>query len=44
MYTDNMPRVNIYIRKEDVDKWDAIENRPEWIHEKLNEDTEDEDS
>lgn len=27
-----MPRVNIYIRKEDEEKWLAIENRPEWLH------------
>jgi len=33
-----MPRVNIWIRVEDVDKWNAIKNRPEWLHEKLNED------
>ena len=31
-----MPRVNIYIRKEDEDKWNAIANKPEWLHEHLN--------
>lgn len=27
-----MPRVNIYIRNEDYDKWKAIEGKPEWLH------------
>lgn len=27
-----MPRVNIYIRKEDEAKWKAIENRADWLH------------
>ena len=27
-----MPRKNIYIRNEDLDKWDAIESKPEWLH------------
>lgn len=31
-----MPRVNIYIRKEDEEKWGAIENKPEWLHDNLN--------
>lgn len=31
-----MPRVNIYIRNEDQAKWDAIDNKPEWLHEHLN--------
>lgn len=30
-----MPRVNIYIRNEDLDRWNAIEDKPEWLHEKL---------
>lgn len=29
-------RVNIYIKKEDRAKWDAIGNVPEWLHEHLN--------
>lgn len=31
-----MPRVNIYIRNEDVENWEAIENKPEWLHLNLN--------
>ena len=30
-----MPRVNIYIRQDDWDKWQAIESKPEWLHERL---------
>lgn len=30
-----MPRVNIYIRKDDEEKWKAIGNKPEWLHEHL---------
>lgn len=30
-----MPRVDIWIRKEDEEKWLAIENKPEWLHEHL---------
>ncbi len=26
----------IWIRKEDEEKWGAIENKPEWLHEHLN--------
>lgn len=29
-------RVNIYIRKEDEDKWNAIDNKAEWLHFHLN--------
>lgn len=31
-----MPRVDIWIRKEDLDKWNAITNRPSFIHNALN--------
>jgi SPX domain protein involved in polyphosphate accumulation len=31
-----LPRVTIWIRQEDYDKWQAIENKPEWLHEHLN--------
>lgn len=31
-----MPDVRMYIRSEDWDKWQAIENKPEWLHEHLN--------
>lgn len=31
-----MPNRTIYIRKDDIDKWDAIESKPEWLHEQLN--------
>lgn len=30
-----MPRVNIYIRKEDEISWNAIDNKPEWLHSAL---------
>lgn len=31
-----MPRYNIWIREEDVTKWQAIQDRPQWLHEHLN--------
>lgn len=31
-----MPRVNIWIRKEDEQKWDAIADKPAWLHCVLN--------
>lgn len=31
-----MPKVTIWIRKEDEEKWGAIENKPEWLHKVLN--------
>ncbi len=31
-----MPRVNIWIRKEDEKQWNAIEDKPAWIHSVLN--------
>lgn len=31
-----MPRVDIWIRKEDEAKWNAIKDRPEWLHHMLN--------
>lgn len=30
-----MPRKNIYIRNEDADRWEAIENKSEFIHNAL---------
>jgi hypothetical protein len=30
-----MPKVTIWIRKEDEDKWNAIADKPEWLHEHL---------
>lgn len=30
-----MPRVDIWIRKEDYAKWLSIEDKPEWLHEHL---------
>lgn len=30
-----MPKVTIWIRNEDVSKWETIANRPEWLHEHL---------
>ena len=38
--TSIMPRVNIFIRKEDTDKWKAIDNKSEWVHLQLNKSTE----
>ena len=32
----NLPRVTQYIREEDYEAWQAIENKSEWIHERLN--------
>jgi hypothetical protein len=31
-----MPKVTIWIRNEDYDKWKAIQDKPEWLHEHLN--------
>lgn len=31
-----MPRVNIWIRKEDEEKWNALTNKSELIHASLN--------
>lgn len=28
-------RVNIYIRKEDEEAWELVEDKPEWIHNNL---------
>ena len=30
-----MPRVNVYIRKEDEQIWAGIEDKPEWLHKAL---------
>lgn len=30
-----MPRFNIYIRNEDLVLWEAILDRPEWLHQQL---------
>lgn len=30
-----MPRFNIYIRKQDLEAWDKIQNKSQWIHIKL---------
>lgn len=30
-----MPKVTIWIRVADEAKWEAIENKPEWLHEHL---------
>lgn len=32
-----MPSYHIWIKKEDDATWRAIENKPEWLHERLNE-------
>lgn len=31
-----MPHANVWIRKGDMDKWDAIDNKSEFIHNALN--------
>ncbi len=31
-----MPKVTVWIKKADQAKWDAIKDRPAWLHEKLN--------
>lgn len=31
-----MPRVNLYVRNEDREKWDAIKNKAKWLHAALN--------
>lgn len=31
-----MPRVNIYIRNEDWEAWEAIKDKPEFIHNSIN--------
>lgn len=32
-----MPNKTIYVRDEDLAKWEALENKSEWVSEKLNE-------
>lgn len=31
-----MPNRTVYIRIEDLDKWNALENKSEWLHKHLN--------
>lgn len=31
-----MPKVTIWIRNEDYDKWEAIADKPEWVHRAIN--------
>lgn len=35
-YYLNMPDVKVYIRTEDLDKWNAIKKKSEWLHNALN--------
>lgn len=35
VYCVCMPRVDIWIRKDDFEKWTAIEDKPRWIHDAL---------
>lgn len=30
-----MPHVNVWIRKEDYDKWLSIDDKPRWLHDAL---------
>lgn len=30
-----MPQVTVFVRKADIEKWRALENKAEWLHEKL---------
>ena len=36
-----VPRVTIYIREMDYPTWQAIENKPDWLHEHLAQDADD---
>lgn len=31
-----MPKITVYIRNEDMDKWRAVEKKSEWMHTRLN--------
>jgi hypothetical protein len=31
-----MPKVTIWVRNEDYPKWQAIEDKPEWLHDHIN--------
>lgn len=31
-----MPRKDIWIRKSDLERWDRILDKPQWIHDRLN--------
>lgn len=33
-----MPQVTVYIRKEDIEQWEAIEKKSQFIHDALHED------
>lgn len=35
MYNVCMPRVTVYIRQADLEAWQSIENKSQWIHERL---------
>lgn len=32
-----MPRRNVFIRKEDLEAWDTMPDRPKWLHKRLQE-------
>lgn len=34
-----MPEVHIWVRKEDWAQWQAITDKPAWLHSKINEDS-----
>lgn len=31
-----MPQVTVYVRKEDLEKWKALDHKAAWLHEQLN--------
>lgn len=31
-----MPTISVFIRKDDLDKWKQLENKSQWLHERLN--------
>lgn len=35
VYTYIMPRVNVYIRKEDWEAWESLADKPDWLHQSL---------
>lgn len=32
-----MPRRNIFVRNEDIEAWDTMKDRPEWLHNHIQE-------
>lgn len=34
-----MPTLSVFFRKDDVPRWKRLENKSEWLHDKLSQDT-----